>query len=115
MVYLRFQFLNGHKTRMPQAAIVLKLPKGSAKPDGWTFVRSLRTKNVYKKNAPKPVPQADIDALIAGFAGMGIAAQANGVDDLAAAMGALRVNEGGARKTRRRRGGRKGSKRTRRA
>ncbi len=102
---------------MPQAAIVLKLPKGSDKPEGWTFVRSLRTKNVYKKNEPKPVPQAKVDELVAMFAGMGIAAEANGVDDLAAAMGALRVNEGGARKTRRgRKGkGRKGSKRTRRA
>lgn len=83
---------------MPQAGIVLKLPKGSAKPDGYTFVRSLRTKNIYRKNAPKPVPQADVDALIAGFAAMGIAAQANPVDDLERALGALRMNEGGGRK-----------------
>lgn len=86
---------------MPQAGIVLKLPKGSAKPDGYTFVRSLRTKNIYRKNAPAPVPQADVDALIAGFAAMGIAAQANRVDDLERALGALRMNEGGGRKSRR--------------
>lgn len=90
---------------MPQAGIVLKLPKGSAAPQGYTFVRSLRTKNVYKKNAPAPVPQADIDALIAGFAGMGIqGAQVQAVDDLVAALGNLQVGEG---RTRRRRGNRK--------
>lgn len=86
---------------MPQAGVVLKLPKGTAAPQGYTFVRSLRTVDVYKKNAPAPVPQADIDALIAGFAGMGIAARANPVDDLAAALAGLQVGEG---RTRRRRG-----------
>lgn len=100
---------------MPKHGVVLKLPKGSAKPEGWTLVKSLRTKNVYKKNAPNPVPQADVDALVAQFAGMGIVAQANPVDDLERAMAALNVNEGGGRKTRHRRRGRKGSKRTRRA
>jgi hypothetical protein len=105
---------------MPQAGVVLKLKKGSAKPEGWTFVRSLRSVDVYRKNAPKPVPQAEVDELVAMFGRMGVAAQANPVDDLVAALGALNVNEGGARKTRRRRGGRKGkgrkgSKRTRRA
>lgn len=86
---------------MPQAGIVLKLPKGSAAPQGYTFVRSLRTVDVYKKNAPAPVPQADIDALIAGFAGMGIAARANPVDDLAAALAGLQVGEGRTRRNRR--------------
>jgi hypothetical protein len=95
---------------MPKHGVVLKLPKGSAAPVGWTLVKSLRTKNVYKKNAPKPVPQADVDALVAQFAGMGIAAVANPVDDLDRAMAALNVNEGGGRKTRRRRG-RKGTRR----
>jgi hypothetical protein len=95
---------------MPQAAVILKLPKGSAAPAGWTLVRQLRSKNVYKKNAPAPVPQADVDALIAGFAQMGIAAQANPVDDLAAALAGLQVSEGG---TRRRRGCRKNSHKNR--
>jgi hypothetical protein len=93
---------------MPQAGIVLKLPKGSAAPGGYTFVRSLRTKNIYRKNAPAPVPQADIDALIAGFAGIGIAAQASPVDDLERAIGALQINEGGGRrKTHRKRHGKR--------
>lgn len=97
---------------MPTAGIVLKIPKGSAAPQGWTYVRSLRTKNVYKKNAPAPVPQADIDDLIAGFAGMGLAVQANPVADLEAALAGLRM-EGGRRKNTRR-GGKKSKKGTRR-
>ncbi len=100
---------------MPKHGVVLKLPKGSTAPAGYTLVKSLRTKNVYKKNAPKPVPQAEVDELVAMFAGMGVSAQANPVDDLDRAMAALNVNEGGGRKTRRRRGrkgkGRKGTRR----
>ena len=100
---------------MPKHGIVLKLPKGSSAPAGFTLVKSLRTVNVYKKNAAKPVPQAEVDALIDGFAQLGISnARASAVDDLDRAMAALNVNEGGARKTRRRRGRGRGRKGTRR-
>lgn len=98
---------------MPTAGIVLKLPKGSAAPQGWTYVRSLRTKNVYRKNAPAPVPQADIDAIIAGFAGMGLVAQANPVADLEAALAGLKMDGGRSKKTRRGGKKRKGTRRRR--
>ena len=99
---------------MPKYGIILKLPKGSSTPAGFTLVKSLRTVNVYKKNAPKPVPQADVDALIEGLAQLNISARASAVNDLDRAMAALNVNEGGARKTRRRRGRGRGRKGTRR-
>ena len=86
---------------MPDYGIVLKLPKGSTKPEGYNFVRSLRTIDVYKKKATAPVPQADIDALISGFAGMGITAKASAVDELEKALAGMTM-EGGARKSRRR-------------
>lgn len=77
--------------RMVQAGIVLKVQKGAPAPAGYTFVRSLRTMNIYKKNAPAPVPQAQIDELEAMFAQMGVNARVEPVDDLERALAGLVV------------------------
>ena len=96
---------------MPQAGIVFKLPKGSPAPQGFTFVRSLRTVDVYRKNAPAPVPKAEVDELIAAFGRMGIqGAQANPVDDLEAVLAGLQLGEGRKKSRKARKGGKKSRK-----
>jgi hypothetical protein len=101
---------------MPDYGIILKLTKGSEKPEGYDFVRTLRTVDIYKKKATAPVPQAEIEDIISGFSRMGITAKASAVDELEKALAGLSM-QGGARKSRRRRGGKgkgkgKGKKKT---
>ena len=82
---------------MVQAGIVLKVPRGSPVPQGYTYVRSLRTMNVYKKNAAAPVPQAQINELEEMFARMGVNARLEPVDDLEKALAGLMM--GGRKRT----------------
>ncbi len=83
-----------------QAGIVLKVPTGTKAPAGFKLVRSLRTMNIYQKEEPKPVPQADINALVNSFSRMHVKVQASAEDDLEAAMSRLTI--GGKRATRKR-------------
>lgn len=99
--------------RMPkQSGIILKVPKGTAAPAGFTLVRSLRSMNIYKKEEPKPVPQSAIDDLISSFSRMQVKVQASAENDLEAAMSRLAIG-GGKRKTRKTRSGRKSTRRRR--
>ncbi len=94
-----------------QHGIILKVPKGSKAPEGFEFVRSLRTMNVYKKKEAQPVPQSAIDDLISSFSRMQVQVQASAENDLEAAMKQLAI--GGKRKTRKSRANRKTTRRRR--
>lgn len=87
-----------------QSGIILKVPKGTKAPDGFEFVRSLRTMNIYKKKEAAPVPQSVIDDLINSFGKMQVKVQASAENDLEAAMSRLAIS-GGKRKTRKTRKG----------
>lgn len=92
-----------------QAGIIVKLPKGSQAPPGFTFVRTLRTMNIFKKNEAQPVPQSAIDDLMNMFSRMNVKAQVSVENDLNAAMSRMAI--GGARKSRK---SRKSTRKTRR-
>jgi hypothetical protein len=51
--------------------IVLKLPKGSPAPAGYTYVRSTRTLDFYNKTV-QTVTKSDMDDLSALFGSMGV-------------------------------------------
>ena len=97
---------------MPKkSGIILKVPKGTKAPAGYTLVRSLREVNIYKKEEPKPVPQSAIDDLISSFSRMQVQVTATAENDLDAAMARLAI--GGKRKTRKSRSSRKSTRRRR--
>lgn len=95
---------------MPQHGIIIKLAKGSPVPPGFTFVRSLRTANVYKKNEPAPVPKQEIDDLADIFAKMGVAAEVKPVTNMS---NALMNMAGGKKKTRKNRKSKRNTRRRR--
>lgn len=81
---------------------IIKTPIGAPVPPGWKIVRATRNVQYIQKEAAAPVPQAEMDDLLAAFTTFGF--KADPVDDLAAEMG--RMGMGGrqrksTRKTRR--------------
>ena len=99
--------------RMPKhSGLILKVPKGTPAPPGFTFVRTLRTMNIYKKKEAEPVPQSAIDDLMNMFSRMNVKAQVSVENDLEAAMSKLAIG-GGKRKTRKTTKSRKTTRRRR--
>ena len=92
----------------------MKVPRGSAVPPGYTFIRRLRTADVYVKNEAAPVQKAQIDELESMFARMGMGVVViEPTDDLEKALSRMMMGEGGKRTTRKRtpRKGKRSSKR----
>ena len=54
---------------------VIKTVKGSPVPVGWRIVKTTRTTQYIQKNQAAPVPQEEIDSLLAAFGSFGISAQ----------------------------------------
>lgn len=90
---------------MSKSGVVLKLPTGSPAPSGYTFVRSLRGKNIYFKK--DTVPESAIDDLADLFGKMGLPQETKQVilqqtevakvDDLNSIIGRIqKMNVGGA-------------------
>jgi hypothetical protein len=65
----------------------IKTPIGAPVPAGWKVVRTTRSAQYIQKEAAAPVPQAEMDDLLAAFTSFGI--KADVVDDLAAEMGKM--------------------------
>lgn len=72
-----------------QHGIIVKVPKGSPAPPGFTLVKQLRRANVYKKNEPAPVPKEQIDDITAMFSKIGISAEVKQVPDVEMAVAAV--------------------------
>lgn len=95
-----------------QSGLILKVPKGTPAPPGFTYVRTLRTMNIYKKKEAEPVPQSTIDDLMNMFSRMNVKVQVSVENDLEAAMSKLAIG-GGKRKTRKSKKSKKTLKRRR--
>lgn len=70
--------------------VVIKVPPGVNPPPGFVFVRELRGKRIYKKQAEPSVADILVDQLENMFGNMGLEAVAvPDINALAAGMGAL--------------------------
>jgi len=92
--------------------IILKVPKGTSAPAGYTLVRSTRQGNIYKKAEAAPVSQNTLDDLIASFGRMGVSnVKVQATDDLANALSKMTI---GGKRTRKNRSARRKTNRRRR-
>lgn len=85
--------------------VVVKVPVGSAAPNGFTFVRSVRGKDIYQKDV-KEVSKKQVDDLASLFGGLNV--QVLPEDEVSRLFEDMKL--GGKRRSRRKRRTRKSRK-----